>query len=158
VRELKSLGIAVYFEKENVNTLKESSEFLLTLFSDFAQAESESLSANVTWGKRKSMQDGNVIFQYKKLLGYAEGENGQPVIVPEEAKIVTRIYKEYLAGYSLKRIMEGLEATEATPPGGKGWSRQVISSILKKDYDSNCSAQKTDHTKSNIVDNRDIYS
>ena len=47
VRLLKANGIGVYFEKENINTLTESSEFLITLFSGFAQSESESLSKNV---------------------------------------------------------------------------------------------------------------
>ncbi len=120
VRELKSMGIGVQFEKENVHTLKESSEFLLTLFSGFAQAESESLSANVTWGKRKSMRDGVVAFQ--NLLGYERGEGNAYIIVPEDAKIVVRIYKEYLAGYSLKRIRDGLEADAIPAPLGKQWS------------------------------------
>ena len=47
VRMLRANGIGVIFEKENINTLTESSEFLLTLFSGFAQAESESISKNV---------------------------------------------------------------------------------------------------------------
>ncbi len=103
VRELKSRGIAVFFEKENINTLKETSEFLITLFAGFAQAESESLSANVRWGMQKSMRDGKVTFQYKKMLGYEKGEDGKPQIIPEEAEVVRRIYMDYLAGYSLKR-------------------------------------------------------
>lgn len=53
VRMLKSNGIGVIFEKENINTLTETSEFLITLFSGFAQAESESLSKNVTWASKK---------------------------------------------------------------------------------------------------------
>jgi len=60
VRLLKANGIGVYFEKENINTLTESSEFLITLFSGFAQAESESLSKNVAWGKAKSAEAGKV--------------------------------------------------------------------------------------------------
>jgi len=131
VRELKSRGIAVYFEKENINTLKETSEFLITLFAGFAQAESESLSANVKWGKQKSMKDGNVIFQYEWLLGYAEGEDGQPVIVPEEAKTVERIFREYLSGRSLKQIQEGLVADGLPAASGiSAWSRQAIRNIL----------------------------
>lgn len=61
VRLLKANGIGVYFEKENINTLTESSEFLITLFSGFAQAESESLSKNVAWGKQKSAEAGKVV-------------------------------------------------------------------------------------------------
>ena len=86
VRLLKANGIGVYFEKENINTLTESSEFLITLFSGFAQAESESLSKNVAWGKQKSAEAGKVTFQYKKMLGYRKGADGQPEIVQEEAK------------------------------------------------------------------------
>jgi DNA invertase Pin-like site-specific DNA recombinase len=101
VRMLKANGIGVIFEKENINTLTESSEFLMTLFSGFAQAESESLSKNVVWGKRKSMEDGNVSFQYSKLLGYRRGADGKPEVVPEEAETVRRIFHRYLDGCSL---------------------------------------------------------
>lgn len=145
VRELKSRGIAVYFEKENINTLKETSEFLITLFAGFAQAESESLSANVKWGKQKSMKDGNVIFQYEWLLGYAEGEDGQPVIVPEEAKTVERIFREYLSGRSLKQIQEGLVADGLPAASGiSAWSRQAIRNILANEkYCGDALLQKT---------------
>ncbi len=67
VRMLKANGIGVIFEKENINTLTQSSEFMITLFSGFAQAESESLSKNVAWGKQKSMEAGNVVFQFTRL-------------------------------------------------------------------------------------------
>lgn len=109
VRLLKANGIGVYFEKENINTLTESSEFLVTLFSGFAQAESESLSKNVAWGKEKSAKAGNVHFQYKKMLGYRKGEDGQPEIVPEEAAIVRRIYRRYLDGCTLGKIRRELD-------------------------------------------------
>ena len=69
VRMLRARGIGVIFEKENINTLTESSEFLITLFSGFAQAEIESLSKNVTWGKEKSRAAGNVPFSTKSCWG-----------------------------------------------------------------------------------------
>ena len=131
VRTLKAHGIGVIFEKENINTLTESSEFLITLFSGFAQAESESLSKNVKWGKQKSMEAGNVIFQYKKLLGYRKGADGRPEIVPEEADTVRRIFQRYLEGASLGDIKKELEADGVpTAEGIKGWSYQVIHNIL----------------------------
>jgi site-specific DNA recombinase len=145
VRELKSRGIAVCFEKENINTMKETSEFLITLFAGFAQAESESLSQNVKWGKQKSMRDGNVIFQYKWLLGYAEGSDGKPMIVPEEAKTIERIFREYLAGRSLKQIQEGL-IKDGLPAasGNSDWSRQAIRNILTNEkYCGDALLQKT---------------
>ena len=102
VRMLKARGIGVHFEKENIDTLTESSEFLITLFSGFAQAESESLRNNVIWGILKSREAGNVPFQYTKLLGYRRGADGQPEIDPEEAEVVRRIYRRYLDGASKK--------------------------------------------------------
>ena len=145
VRMLKANGIGVIFEKENINTLTESSEFLITLFSGFAQAESESLSKNVTWGKQKSMEAGNVTFQYKKLLGYRKGADGQPEIVPEEAETVRRIYHRYLEGASLGDIKEELEADGVpTAEAVKAWSRQVIRNILTNEkYIGDALLQKT---------------
>lgn len=145
VRMLKANGIGVIFEKENINTLTESSEFLITLFSGFAQAESESLSKNVVWGKQKSAEAGNVSFQYKKLLGYRKGPDGQPEIVPEEAATVRRIYDRYLEGCSLVQIKAELEKeTVPTAEGVSGWSTQVIQNILTNEkYIGDALLQKT---------------
>ena len=64
VRELKNLGIGVIFEKENINTLTMTSEFMISLYGSFAQAESESISKNVTWGMQKAYAEGKVAIQY----------------------------------------------------------------------------------------------
>ncbi len=131
VRMLRARGIGVIFEKENINTLTESSEFLITLFSGFAQAESESLSGNVVRGKLMSMEAGVVPFQYKKLLGYRKGPDGKPEIDPAEAETVRRIYRRYLDGCSLPQIQRELEDDHVpTAEGIKKWSRQVIQNIL----------------------------
>jgi len=145
VRMLRANGIGVIFEKENINTLTESSEFLITLFSGFAQAESESISKNVIWGIQKSREAGKVPFQYKKLLGYRKGENGQPEIVPEEAETVRRICRRYLDGCSLGQIRAELEADGVpTASGIRGWSYQVIRNILTNEkYIGDALLQKT---------------
>ena len=145
VRLLKANGIGVYFEKENINTLTESSEFLITLFSGFAQAESESLSKNVAWGWRKSAEAGNVYFQYKKMLGYRKGVDGQPEIVPEEAEIIRRIYRRYLAGCSLGQIKQELEQDNIpTAQKVERWSSAVIHNILTNEkYMGDALLQKT---------------
>lgn len=145
VRLLKANGIGVYFEKENINTLTESSEFLITLFSGFAQAESESLSKNVAWGWRKSAEAGNVYFQYKRMLGYRKGADGQPEIVPEEAEIIRRIYRRYLAGCSLGQIKLELEQDDIpTAQKVERWSSAVIHNILTNEkYMGDALLQKT---------------
>ena len=60
VRELKALGVTVIFEKENINTSSMSSEFAISLYASFAQAESESIGKNVTWGIEKAYREGNI--------------------------------------------------------------------------------------------------
>ena len=109
VRQLKDLGIGVIFEKENINTLTMTSEFMIALYGSFAQAESESISKNVSWGKEKAYREGKVQFQYKYLLGYKKGADGKPEIVPEEAETVRLIYTLFLDGYSMSRIKKLLE-------------------------------------------------
>lgn len=145
IRILKARGIGVIFEKENINTLTESSEFLITLFSSFSQAESESLSKNVSWGKQKSMEAGNVTFQYKKMLGYRKGPDGNPEIVPEEAETVRRIYRRYLEGASLADIKRELDADNVpTAEAVRTWSCQVIKNILTcEKYIGDALLQKT---------------
>ena len=145
VRLLKANGIGVYFEKENINTLTESSEFLITLFSGFAQAESESLSKNVAWGKQKSAEVGKVTFQYKKMLGYRKGADGQPEIVPEEAEIIRRIYHRYLDGCTLGQIKRELEEDGVpTAQGVERWSPSIIHNILTNEkYIGDALLQKT---------------
>ncbi len=131
IRALKARGIGVIFEKENINTLTESSEFLITLFSSFSQAESESMSLNIRPGIEQSMREGNIPFQYSRTLGYRRGPDGKPEIDPEEAETVRLIYTRYLEGRSLGNIQrELIEKEIPTAEGIQGWSRQVIQNIL----------------------------
>ena len=68
VRQLKDLGIGVIFEKENLNTLTMTSEFMIALYGSFAQAESESISKNVSWGKQKHMPKARFRFSMPNCL------------------------------------------------------------------------------------------
>ncbi len=145
VRMLKARGIGVIFEKENINTLTESSEFLITLFSGFAQAESESLSSNIQLGIRMAMKEGKVNFHYRSMLGYRRGTDGEPEIVPEEAEVVRRIYRRYLDGCSEGQIQRELtQAGIATAKGVKAWSHQIVHNILTNEkYAGDALLQKT---------------
>ena len=145
VRQLKDLGIGVIFEKENINTLTMTSEFMIALYGSFAQAESESISKNVSWGKEKAYREGRVQFQYKYLLGYKKGADSKPEIVPEEAEIVRMIYKLFLDGYSMRNIKKVLESSGfLTATGKKVWNESLISSILRNEkYVGDALLQKT---------------
>ncbi len=145
IRELKALGIAIIFEKENINTIETDTEMMLTIMSCFAQAESESISKNVSWGIRQSFKNGNVPIQYAKLLGYKKGENGLPEIVPEEAEIVKEIFRSYLDGMSLRQIADSLNSRGIkTKHKQTVWQTEVVKSILVNEkYTGDALLQKT---------------
>ena len=105
VRQLKDLGISVIFEKENINTLTMTSEFMIALYGSFAQAESESISKNVSWGVEKAFRDGRVRYNLNNLYGYRKGEDGKPEIIPEEAEVIRLIHKLYLDGLTLRQLL-----------------------------------------------------
>ena len=145
VRQLKLMGIGVIFEEQNIDTLKCDSELLMTIHAGFAQAESESMSRNITWSYRKRFENGEVIFNYKKILGYCKGEDGQPQIVPEEAEIVRSIFDMFLSGMTLREIADYLKAEGIkTKAGGDTWSIATIQNILKNEkYCGDAITQKT---------------
>ena len=145
IRELKSLNIAVYFEKENINTLTAESEMLTTIMSCFAQAESESISKNVAWGIRQSFKNGNVPIRYASLLGYRKGADGKPEIVPEESEIVREIFRKYLDGMSLVQIADALNSRGITTKlSGSKWNSANVQNILKNEkYTGDALLQKT---------------
>ena len=132
IRQLKDKGVEVYFEKENIYTLDSKGELLLTIMASLAQEESRSISKNITWGKRKSMADGKVSFAYSSFLGYDMGEDGHLYIVEEQAKIVHRIYDEFLAGKTTYVIAARLTEEGIPSPMGKAkWQDTTVRSILK---------------------------
>lgn len=144
-RELRQLGIPVIFEKENLNSISWESEFLLTLYGAFAQSESESISKNVSWGKRQAMKEGKVTIQYKHLLGYICGADGKPEIVPDQAETIRFIFKRYLAGDTLRAIKAQLEAEQVPYITGEvAWNLSTLQSILQNEkYCGDVIMQKT---------------
>ena len=145
IRALRTLGIAVIFEKENINTLETDSEMLITMMGAFAQAESESMSANIVWGKRQAMREGKTNVQFQHLYGYELDEDGKPRIVPEQAAVVKHIYDSFLAGRSIRMIKKELESQGVlTAKGGTVWSEAAIRNILKNEkYCGDVLMQKT---------------
>ena len=145
VRELRSLGIAVIFEKEALNTLEQKDEMLITIFSWFAQAESESISKNVAWGVRRSFEQGKFSMHYATTLGYEKGEDGNPKIVPEEAETVRLIYDLFLDGMTYRKIAETLsERGLKNAKGSTDWTHSNVASILQNEkYTGDALLQKT---------------
>lgn len=145
VRKLKELNIDIFFEKENIHTLEASGELLLTIMASLAQQESASLSQNIKLGLQFRYQEGKVQVNHNHFLGYTKDENGKLIIDEEEAKIVRRIYREYLEGASMKNIAKGLEA-DGILTGGKHakWHQSTVKNILVNEkYMGDALLQKT---------------
>ena len=145
VRMLKEKGIGIYFEEQNIDTLKSDSELYLVIYAGFAQSESESISKNITWTHRKNFEEGKPIFMYSRWLGYKKGEDGTPEIVPEEAEVVRRIFDMYLSGKSTDEIANIMRSENITFPEKKLiLSKSAIIRMLKNEkYCGDCILQKT---------------
>ena len=136
IRKLKEKGVEVYFEKENIYSLDGKGELLLTIMSSLAQEESRSISENVTWGQRKRFSDGKVSLPYKQFLGYDRGpkKDDPPVVNQEQAAIVRRIYRDFMAGKTIGAISRELTADGIPSPSGKPkWSASTVNSILQNE-------------------------
>jgi len=144
IRKLKLLGIAVFFEKENINTLFESSEMLLTILSSLAQGEAESISTNNKWAAVKRFQEGSFKIG-TPAHGYVKDENGELVIDEQEVETVRYIFKQYLNGKGSYVIARELtEKGIQTIRSAEKWSEGVVKEILLNPiYTGNLILQKT---------------
>ena len=145
IRKLKEKNIAVYFEKEGINTLEGSGELLITILSSQAQEESRNISENCRWGIVRRFEDGKVIVNHSKFMGYTKDKDGNLIIVPEEAEVVRRIFRLFLEGNSSYRIKQILEADGIrTATGNTVWQATVIDKMLVNEkYMGDALLQKT---------------
>ncbi len=144
-RELRSLGIDVYFEKENLHTISAEGELLLTLMAAVAESEAVSMSDNIKWGKRKRYAKGIVeSLVVGTMLGFQQ-KDGEISIVPEEAAIVRMIYDYFLAGHSYEYISERLRRDGIpTKRPGSTWENTTVFNILENEkFCGDCLFQKT---------------
>lgn len=95
VRELKDLGIDIFFEEQSIHTLSGDGELMLTILASYAQEESRSVSENIKWRKRNDMKNGKT--KPVKAYGY-KSVDGKLVIVPEQAEVVRLIFSLCLGG------------------------------------------------------------
>jgi len=144
IRKLKSLGITVYFEKENISTISEQSEQMLTILSSLAQGESESISTNNRWGIQKRFRDGSYNISCV-AYGYTKDEDGELIIKEDEAAVVRRIYLEYLNGKGSFAIARELTKDNIPPVrSAEKWNGSVVKEILQNPiYEGDLILQKT---------------
>lgn len=128
VRELKSLGVDVFFEEQNIHSLSADGELMLTILASYAQEESLSASENQKWRIRRNFENG--MPWNGTMLGYRY-DKGVLTIVPDEAETVKRIYSEYLAGFGMMAIAKRLNADSIPTRYGNVWGKASVKAVLQ---------------------------
>ena len=154
VRELKALGVDVFFEEQNLHTMSGDGELMLTILASYAQEESKSVSDNMKWRIKKNFEEGKP--WDGTLLGYRY-KDGKYVIQPEEAETVRRIFELYLSGHGCLAIAKILNAEGRVTRHGNKWYYNAIQKIIRNDtYTGNLTLQKTfreDHISKRVLIN-----
>ena len=141
VRELKALGVDVFFEEQNIHSLSADGELMLTILASYAQEESLSVSENLKWRVRQNFENG--MPWNGTILGYRY-DHGTYIIEPEEAQIVRRIFDSYLQGDGLMTIAKELNADGLTSRYGNEFGQVGIMRILRNyTYTGNLLLQQT---------------
>lgn len=142
VRKLLSLGVGIYFEKEEINTKDMESEFMLTILASLAESESKSISENNKWSIKKRFQNGTYIIAYPPY-GY-RNENGKMVIDTEEAEVVKQMFKDYLSGKGFYVIAKELNERNIPSKKAAKWYSTTVNEILSNEkYTGDVLFQKT---------------
>ena len=128
VRELKAMGITVYFEEQNIDTGTDDGEMMLSILASYAQEESRSASENQKWRVRQNFENGQPWRGF--MLGYRY-KDGQYIVVPEEAEIVRSIYADFLGGKGVTAIMKRLNKKGILTQQGFTWHKSAITRVLK---------------------------
>ena len=127
VRDLKSLGVDVYFEEQNIHSMNADGELMLTILASYAQEESLSASENQKWRVRRNFEEGKP--WSGSVLGY-KYVDGVYIVKPEEAEIVRSIFADYLSGMGVEAIMKKLNAQGKTSRNGHAWCRSSVRKVL----------------------------
>ena len=158
VRELKNMGVDVFFEEQNIHSLSADGELMLTILASYAQEESLSASENQKWRIRRNFENG--MPWNGTMLGYRY-EDGTLVIDPTEAEIVCRIFTEYLGGSGMTAIAKRLNADGIPTRFGNDWGKTSVGKVLQNyAYTGNLLLQKyrrADHlTKRDTLNNGEL--
>ena len=131
---LRRWKVDIYFEADDIHTLYESSEFMLTLICARAEDESESKSADIKWGVQKSFADPDSRYYQRVCYCYRHNKDGRLVIDEEKAEIVRMIFCLSVEGASLSQIAQVLlEQGIPSPRGNAVWSRETLKKVLRNE-------------------------
>lgn len=128
-RELKNIGVEVYFVEDNIWTMDGDGELRLSLMATLAQEESRKTSERVRAGQKIS-RDNGVLYGNGNILGY-DRVGGTYIINEEQAETVRIIYDLYLRGFGFKKIVDELVRLKRRDASGLvRWECTKVSRIL----------------------------
>ena len=133
VRELKQLGISVFFEEQNINTLTADGELMLTILASYAQEESLSASENVKWRIQSDFEQGILPMSCQNVYGYKRTADGGFEIIPKEAEVVRRIYYMFIDGLGALKIAKILTEEGIPSNTGEKWTEKKVRYILSNE-------------------------
>ncbi len=156
VRELKLLGVDVYFEEQNIHSLSSDGELMLTILASYAQEESLSATENCKWRIRKRFENGELA-NLRFMFGY-HVVRGKVEINPEEAAVVRLIFEDYLRGMGGSAIARKLRTMNVPKVRSGKWKSQRVMEILRNEkYTGSALLQKkyvADHLTKKLVWNK----
>ena len=151
-RELKALGIGVYFMLQKLNTLESSGELMLTIRGAFAQAEIDSARETTRMAYRRRFEQGIPCTSTRNTYGYIAGEGYDICIFEEEASVVRLIYDLAEMGVWMARIMHYLNKNNIPSPSGAKWDNSAIARVLRNVmYKGDLILQKTYHDERHVT-------
>jgi len=156
VRELKGLGVDVFFEEQNIHTMSGDGELMLTILASYAQEESRSASENCKWRIRKQFENGELV-GLRFMFGY-QIVKGKVEVDPELAAVVRMIFDDYISGMGGGRIADKLRKMNVATVRSGVWNSERVIAILKNEkYTGNALLQKkyvVDHLSKKLVWNK----
>lgn len=158
VRELKQIGVDVYFEEQKVHTLSSDGELMLTILASYAQEESRSVSENMKWRIKRNFEEGK---PWNHIVYGYSCDNGRYEIIPNEASVIRIIYKYFLSGMGFGLITKRINDEGYVTRKNKKWSKSSVRHILTNyNYTGNLILQKTfreNHiTKKTVINNGEL--
>ena len=143
-RELKGMGVGIFFELQGINTLSGEGELMLTILSAFAQAESEGASENAKLTNLRKFKQGIPAVRVGKCYGFSQDSNGDIILDAEQAFVVGKMYQLAADGVWVGRITEYLNSRGYRTAAGNRWTDSAVSRVLHSEiYKGGVMMQKT---------------
>lgn len=143
-RELKSIGVGIFFELQNINTLSGAGELMLTILAAFAQAESEGASANAKMTYKRKFESGIPAHGLESTFGYKANAQGDIVVDEEKAAVVRQMFDLAEQGIWPSKIKQYLNKNGVPGCAGGDWDDTAVFRVLHNvSYKGDLILQKT---------------